>query len=225
MLDSKTVLITGANGVLGKAAIRAAREHGAKKIIALDLKFDREQSSDLIDQFEVDLLDGAAVAKLIQGAETIDAVLNIAGGFRMGAKVHELEAAEWDQMFSMNVQTLRNVVAATLPSMLAQRSGAIVNVGALGAREGQADMSAYVASKSVVMKLTESLAKEARAHGIHVNAVLPSIIDTPTNRSDMPDADFELWVSPKDLANTMCFLASDLAGAINGALIPVNGGL
>ena len=89
--------------------------------------------------------------------------------------------------------------------------------------KGQAGMSAYVASKSVVLRITESLSAEVRDHGVNVNAVLPSIIDTPANRAAMPKADPLRWVSPDDLANVICFLGSDAARAIHGALVPVTG--
>jgi len=84
-------------------------------------------------------------------------------------------------------------------------------------------MGAYVAAKSTVMRVTEGLGKELRKKGINVNAILPSMIDTPTNRKDMPDADFSKWVPPSELAEVMCFLASDRARAVHGALIPVAG--
>jgi NAD(P)-dependent dehydrogenase (short-subunit alcohol dehydrogenase family) len=84
-------------------------------------------------------------------------------------------------------------------------------------------MGAYLASKSVVMRLTESLSEEVKGHGINVNAVLPSVINTARNRQEMPDADFSLWVDPEDLGQVVCFLGSDAAKAIHGALIPVNG--
>ena len=96
-------------------------------------------------------------------------------------------------------------------------------IGALAAREGQANMGAYIAAKSTVMRLTETLAKELRESGINVNAVLPSIIDTPANRAAMADADFGRWVDPQDLAEAICFLGSERARAIHGALLPVAG--
>ena len=125
-------------------------------------------------------------------------------------------------MFRINVETLRNAIIAAAP-VLKQQRGAIVNVGALGAVSGQAAMSAYGCAKSSVMRLTESLSEEMKAAGVNVNAVLPSIIDTPPNREGMPDADFAEWVSPEQLAEVMCFLASDAASAVHGALLPVKG--
>jgi NAD(P)-dependent dehydrogenase (short-subunit alcohol dehydrogenase family) len=126
-------------------------------------------------------------------------------------------------MFSMNVATARNMCAAVVPKMLAESCGTIVNVGAMSAREGQGNMGAYCVAKSAVMRLTESLSKELREQRINVNAVLPSIIDTPTNRADMPDAEHSKWVDPNDLAEVICFLGSDAARAIHGALVPVVG--
>ncbi len=90
--------------------------------------------------------------------------------------------------------------------MLEQQGGRIVNVGAYGAREGQGLMGAYCASKSVVIRLTETLAEGLKEKNINVNAVLPTIIDTPANRGAMPDADPATWVAPADLTNVICFL-------------------
>ena len=103
------------------------------------------------------------------------------------------------------------------------RQSTIINVGALGALRGAANMGAYTAAKSTVMRLTEALSDEIKPRGVNVNAVLPSLIDTPRNRADMPDADFATWVDPRDLASVICFLASDGAKAVHGALIPVSG--
>ena len=121
------------------------------------------------------------------------------------------------------MQNLINVIEAVVPKMQARGRGAIVNVGAMSAREGQANMGAYISAKSTIMRLTESMAKELKHEGINVNAVLPNIIDTPANRAGMPDQDFKSWVSPESLANVMCFLASDSAAAVHGALVPVSG--
>lgn len=220
MLKNKRVVVTGANGALGRAVVDAAAEACAE-IVGIDLEF--ETPRDGVHCITADLTDTAAARAALSEAGAIDALLNIAGGFTMGPAVHETGDDDWDRMFGLNVTTLRNTVAATVPGMLERGRGSIVNVGALGAREGQAAMGAYCAAKSAVMRLTESLSAELRAEGINVNAVLPSIIDTPANRADMPDADFGKWVAPADLANVICFLASDAARAVHGALVPVRG--
>jgi NAD(P)-dependent dehydrogenase (short-subunit alcohol dehydrogenase family) len=110
-----------------------------------------------------------------------------------------------------------------LPYLLRGKSGSIVNVGAMGAIKAASGMGAYAASKAGVLKLTEALADELKDHGITVNAVLPSILDTPPNRADMPDADFTRWVSPRALAEVIAFLVSDAARAVSGAALPVAG--
>ena len=156
-----------------------------------------------------------------RGFRRIDALANVAGGFTMGEAVHETTDATWKFMFDLNVHTMLNMVRATVPVMLAQHSGAIVNIGARAGLRGAGRMGAYCAAKSVVIRLTESLADELKGQGINVNCVLPSIIDTARNRSDMPDADFSRWVAPADLARTIAFLASDQAHAIHGAALPV----
>ncbi len=222
-LTAKTVVITGANGGLGKVVADKARSLGAK-LVLLDVIFSPEQlldSTEDVRRFVVDLTSTELTQACFAKIGHYDAIFNLAGGFTMGPAVHETTDVEWDFLFKMNVTTLHNVVRAAVPQMIAQGRGAIVNVGALGALKGIGNMGAYCASKSVVMRLTESMAEELKHKGINVNAVLPSLIDTPRNRADMPDADFSKWLAPEDLANVICFLASDAARAVHGALIPV----
>lgn len=221
-LTGKRVLITGANGALGSAVMAQARAAGADTI-GVDLDFDEHRAAQPGRWVRADLTDTAAVLRCFDELGEFDALFNVAGGFAMGNTAYAEASPEWDLMFRLNVETMRNAVRASVPMMIRRGGGSIVNVGALSAREGQANMSAYCASKSTVMRLTESLARELRAHGINVNAVLPSILDTPRNRADMPDADFSLWVQPIDLASVICFLGSDAARAVHGALIPVTG--
>lgn len=221
MLNNQHVVITGAAGTLGKAAAERARHYGAR-VTGLDI-----QQGDALPHtdhyYQLDLLDRDATRACFNQLGHVDALFNIAGGFAMGDDAADPASEQWQQMFSLNVDTLRNATMAVVPLMQAKGGGAIVNIGALGALSGQAAMSAYCCAKGTVMKLTESLAEELRARHINVNAVLPSIIDTPPNREGMPDADFDSWVSPDDLAGVICFLASPGARAIHGALIPVRG--
>jgi len=223
-LAGRTVLITGANGALGRAVADRAGALGASLVLA-----SRSFNGYLLDHhpkarlLTLDLAEPGALASALGGTGRIDALFNLAGGFAMGESVYDPQGKDWDAMFRINVATLRNSLQAVIPRMIAQRRGAVVNVGALSALKGAAAMSAYVASKSVVLRLTESLSAEVREHGINVNAVLPSILDTPSNRAAMPDADPTRWVAPADLAAVICFLGSDAACAIHGALIPVAG--
>lgn len=224
-LSGKTVVITGANGGLGKTVAAKAQSLGAS-LALLDIAFpaaELEKREPNVARFAVDLTDTEATRACFEQIGRFDVLLNLAGGFDMGPAVHEITDQQWDFLFKMNVTTLHNTVRAAVPKLTAQGRGAIVNVGALGALKGQGNMGAYCASKSVVMRLTESLSAELRDKGINVNAVLPSIIDTPRNRADMPDADFSKWVTPEQLANVICFLASDAASAVHGVLLPVSG--
>lgn len=219
MLNGKVIVVTGANGALGRAVVEVATSYGAT-VIGFDLVF---ASGGGEQEIIVDLVDIGAVKTAVDNLDRIDGLFNIAGGFAMGPAVHETQASEWEAMFAMNFATTRNMCEAVTPKMLGQGGGKIVNVGALSATEGQGNMGAYCVSKSAVMRLTESMAKELRHQGINVNAVLPNIIDTPTNRADMPDANHAQWVSPTALGQIICFLGSDAAKALNGTLIPVVG--
>ncbi len=219
-LTNKRVLITGAAGVLGQALAAKSVGLGAA-VVLLDVVADF--SSTLGETHCVDLTDSGAVRDCMAAVGDFDAVCNIAGGFDMGPLVHEIDDGHWDAMFDINVNTLRNMLRATLPRLVERGRGSVVNVGALGALSGQAAMGAYTAAKSVVMRLTEAASQEVRCKGVNVNAVLPSLIDTPRNREDMPNANHANWVSPDNLANVICFLASDAAVDVHGALVPVSG--
>lgn len=101
--------------------------------------------------------------------------------------------------------------------------GKIINVSARAGLKGEAGLSAYCVSKGGVRTLTESLAAEVMDSGVNVNAIMPSIMDTPANREAMPDEEHDRWVAPVDVAKVICFLSSDDAAVINGAAIPVYG--
>ncbi|HET6545127.1 MAG TPA: SDR family oxidoreductase, partial [Rhodanobacteraceae bacterium] len=129
----------------------------------------------------------------------------------------------WDLLYRVNLRTAAAASKAALTHLRAGGGGRIVNIGAGAADKAGAGMGAYAASKAGVARLTEALAEELKDDHVTVNAVLPSIIDTPPNRADMPNADFARWVKPEQLADLILFLLSDRAQAITGALIPVRG--
>ena len=221
MLENLRVVITGVCGSLGQATAEKARQSGAH-VIGLDI-VDTDSAANTDEYRQVDLMNRNATLACFSSLGKVDVLVNIAGGFAMGEDAFATSSEQWDWMFRINVDTMRNATMGAVPLLQAQGGGAIVNIGALGALSGQAAMSAYCCAKSSVMKLTESLSAELRHQGINVNAVLPSIIDTPPNRQGMPDADFSQWVTPAQLADVICFLASDAASAMHGALIPVRG--
>lgn len=221
--SGKTVLITGASGNLGRAVAAAFGRAGAN-LLLLDRHGGQQQDARTLG-VAVDLLDGAqarqAVEQGIKHFGGIDAACNLAGGFAYGPAVHESSDEDWDRLIGLNARTVLNVTRAVAPHFISRGGGKIVNVGANSAAKGLAMMGAYTATKAMVMRITEASSAELRDHGINVNAVLPSIIDTPENRKDMPDAEFDRWVSPEALADVIVFLCSDAARAVHGALLPV----
>jgi len=222
----RTVILTGAAGNLGRAVANAFAEAG-ENLVLLDLKPGALPSSDRQLYVATNLLDAqsvqSAVDQALQRFKRIDVLCNIAGGFRMGSPVHETSDKDWNFLLDINARTLLNMSRAVVPVMLKAGGGKIVNIGAFAAQKGAAQMGAYVASKSAVIRLTESMAAELREKNINVNCVLPTIIDTPENRAAMPKADPKRWVAPEDLARVIVFLASDAARAIHGAALPVTG--
>ena len=230
-MPTETAIVTGAAGNLGRAVAAAFAARGANLALLdrdrahLDAAFGGESDRRML--VAADLLDAAAVeaaaAAVVARFGGIDALCNIAGGFRMGTPVHATSDADWNFLFDLNVRTVLHTARAVVPRMLAAGQGRIVNVGAFAAQKGVAGMGAYVAAKSAVIRLTETMAAELRERNVNVNCVLPTIIDTPENRAAMPDADPARWVAPEDLANVIAFLASDAARAIHGAAVPVTG--
>jgi NAD(P)-dependent dehydrogenase (short-subunit alcohol dehydrogenase family) len=229
--SASTVVVTGASGNLGRAVAAGFASRGANLVLiasrreSLASAFGSEDATrlfapaDLRERAEVD----AAVRAAVERFGRIDVLCNIAGGFRMGAPVHETPDADWDFLFEINVRSVLNMVRAVVPHMLAAGRGRIINVGAHAALKGVAGMGAYCAAKSAVIRITEAMAAELREKNVNVNCVLPTIIDTPENRAAMPVADPARWVSPADLARVFLFLASDEARAIHGAAISVSG--
>ena len=224
-----TIMVTGATGNLGRAVAKAFAENGANLVLighrreALTSAFGGEDAKrmfapvDLLDQRRI----AAAMRFAIERFGRIDVLCNVAGGFSMGAPVHATSDEDWYSMFDVNVRTLLNCVRVVVPHMIDRGGGKIVNVGAASAQKGAANMGAYCAAKSAVIRITESMAAELRDKNINVNCVLPTIIDTPQNRTAMPGTDPARWVAPEDLAKVIVFLASGDARAIHGAAVSV----
>lgn len=234
-MSERRVIVTGGAGALGKAV----RDHfvaAGDKVAVIDVSDeildnvfpDRDErhlylACDLTDR---DSCVSAAEA-VVSAWGGIDVLCNIAGGFMMGEKVHETTDKTWNFLFELNTRSVMHMVSAVVPSMLGSATnpgcGKIVNVAAKAGLVGDALMGPYSASKAAVHRLTESMAQELREDGINVNCVMPSIMDTPRNRADMPSADHSKWPSTDDIAKVVGFLASDDAGVVHGAAVPVTG--
>jgi len=222
-MQGKTIVVTGAFGALGRAVAGVAAARGAK-VAMLDVAVPPVNPVAGAIAIAVDLTDAdattAAMREVHDKTGRIDALLNIAGGF-VWQTVADGDANAWDKMFMLNLKTALTASKAALPFLL-EAHGAIVNIGANAALNAGAGMGAYTASKAAVHKLTESMAQELKGK-VRVNAVLPSTLDTPLNRKDMPNVDPSIWVKPEDLAKVLLFLSSDDARDITGALLPVMG--
>ncbi|MDO6414574.1 SDR family oxidoreductase [Sphingomonas sp. BIUV-7] len=210
------VIVTGGLGAWGRAVCQTLGAKGFD-VAVVDLA-PAPEGGDAPIFGGVDLAEETAVADAFRQAVArlggLDGVVNIAGGF-VWETVAEGSIETWDRMFRMNLRTAAVSSRAALAYL--STGGAIVNVGAAAAANVATGMAPYAASKAGVMALTEGLADEVRAKGIRVNAVLPTIIDTPTNRQDMPDADTSGWVKPASAANVIAFLLSDESASITGA--------
>jgi len=216
--NGKRVVVTGAAGVVGRAVADAFHQANAE-VTGIDIV----EANPSYPCIVADLMDPDDARRAADEVGHIDVLANIAGGFTMGETVAETSDETWDFMFNLNARTVLNMVRAVVPGMRDRGAGRIVNIGARAGLRGAGAMGAYCASKSVVLRLTETLADELKAEGINVNCILPSIVDTPRNREDMSKADFSKWVRPEEIASVVMFLASDAAGAIHGASIPVEG--
>lgn len=231
-MNNRVVVVTGAFGTLGRAVVARAFELEAR-VARIDIgtrgpeAIDTAASDRILDLEGVDLADSIAARSAMERIAGhfggVDVLINVAGGFAWET-VGGGDLATWDRLYTINLRTAVSACMAALPYLERSSSGAIVNVGAGAAVKAGLGMAAYAASKAGIAKLTESLAEEFKGR-VTVNAVLPSIIDTPVNRADMPDADFSKWVSPAALADTMLYLAAGRSRAITGALLPVAGGV
>jgi NAD(P)-dependent dehydrogenase (short-subunit alcohol dehydrogenase family) len=175
----------------------------------------------------VDITDATSVKKaiddIVEEFGRIDVLLNVAGGYRAGSPIHESDLSDWDFMIALNARSVFLTSKEVVPHMIRQGRGKIINIGARPGLKGVAGAAAYSASKSAVIRLTESLAAEVRSKGINVNCILPGTMDTPENRKAMPKAKHETWVPLEAVVDVIMFLASDAARAIHGAALPVYG--
>lgn len=221
-LKDKVVVIVGGSGALGQTVTPACVKAGAQVITAdrhlpeSQVTGWRSMKADVSDEADVQRL----VNEVIRTDGRIDVLINLVGGFAMG-RVEETDAALWQRMLTMNVTAAFLLSKAVIPHMAKQGAGRILHVAAWAAVEPFPGAAAYIVAKSSLLALIKVSALELKGSGVTVNGVLPNTIDTPANRASMPEVDPSTWTKPESIANTLLFLASEEAGQINGAAVPV----
>ncbi len=232
--EQQRVLVAGGTGGLGRAVSLAFLQAGATVVVTYreQKEFDalsREAGAlaSRLGGHIIDVTDEAAVMQFVAtiGGQRgpLDAMVNTVGGYAGGVNLWEMQGGVLERMLSLNLRAGYALARAVIPAMLERRRGAIVNIAAKAAVEHAAGAAAYAASKAAALALFDSLAAEVKGKGVRINTILPSIIDTPANRSAMPRADFAAWPKPRDIARVILFLCSDDAKVIHGASIPVYG--
>lgn len=223
----RTVVVTGAFGILGTAVTCRLHELGATVITVDAHEAPRDGwAAAGLDRIDVhggiDLRDEGPVNALYAAIDAPFASIHIAGGF-LFAPLQDTSQADFQNMMQMNARTCFLCCKAAAARMSA--GGRIVNVAARPGVEPRtgANMSAYASSKAAVAALTEALGEELATDGILVNAVAPSILDTPQNRADMPDANYADWPTVEQVAETIAFLASPANTVTRSAVVPVYG--
>ena len=235
-LQEKVAVVTGATGALGRVVTKTLLQHGTHVVATFRKQKQQEELHAFVGEqvrklktVEVDVTDENSVHRLMQETMKehgrIDILLNIVGAYTGGAEVSEIKVSDWDFMMNVNLKSAFLCSKAALSYMIKQNYGKIINVSARSAVEKRYRIKncAYAVSKAGVLVLTETIAEEAKKYDINVNCILPSTIDTPANRQNMPEADFTKWVKPEDIAKVILFLVSDEAKMTSGAAVPVYG--
>lgn len=218
------VIVTGAAGALGHAVVAEFRSRG-REVVALDRageRLDALGGQDGVHAVAADLSSRAAVREAFAAIPVAcDALVGLAGGFTPGS-LADVDEEVLDSLWRSNFGSALWTAQAAAPLFAARGGGAIVTVGSKTAVQGPAPV-AHATSKAAVVRLTELLAEELRGQRIRVNAVLPSVIDTPANRSWMSEELAARAVAPAAIAKVIAFLCSPDAEPISGALVPVYG--
>ena len=226
----RTVLVTGGTGGLGSAVTRVLLDDGWRVVVPVydEAEAGRLEAHERLELERADLFvpdsAGHVVGLAAGDADApLRAVVNLVGGFRSGARVHQTPIEDFEEQFRLNLRPTYLVCAAALPHLLAAGGGAVVCVSTRGALRPFPGAAGYVTSKAAVLTFVEALAEEYRHDGVRANAILPSIIDTPANRRAMPDADHRTWPTPEEVARVVRFLCAEDSAVVSGARVPVYG--
>lgn len=226
----RTALVTGGTGGLGTAVTGKLLEDGWRVVVPwiAERELERLAAHPNLELIQADLFDPDSVVEIARlaggNAEApLGAVANLVGGFAMGGKVHETPIDEFDKLMRLNLRPTYLVTQAALPYLIDAGGGSIVAVSTKAAFAPFSGAAGYITSKAAVWALVSALAVEYGDAGIRVNAILPSVIDTPGNRASQPDSSRKGWVAPADIAEVIAFLFGDAGAAITGAQVPVPG--
>lgn len=232
-MTGHVAIVTGGSGALGQSVVLRFLQDGASVAVPWLVPEEWESLQSRVDKGQLGRLHGirvdvvadqgalaAFVTDVLARYNGLDILVNTVGGFA-GGDLASTSLAEWRRMIDLNLTSTVIGCRAVLPAMRAARRGRIVNVASRAVVPPAGGFIAYTVGKSAVIALTQALAQEERPHGIAVNAVLPSTMDTPANRHAMPDADRSGWVSTEAVADVIAYLASPAAGAVSGACIAV----
>jgi NAD(P)-dependent dehydrogenase (short-subunit alcohol dehydrogenase family) len=225
-----TVIVTGGTGGLGHAVTERFLDDGWRVVVpwVAEHELERLERRDTLELIQADLFDEqsvASVVKLAAQAETrpLRAVVNLVGGFSEGGRIHETPIADFEAQLRLNLRPTYLATAAALPTLIAQGGGSVVCVSTRAALRPFPGASGYITAKAAVLAFVDAAAVEYKKDGVRVNAVLPSIVDTPANRDANPDGTFDNWVQPQEIAEVIAFLCSDAAAVTSGAHVPVYG--
>jgi NAD(P)-dependent dehydrogenase (short-subunit alcohol dehydrogenase family) len=228
----KVALVAGGTGALGAAVATAFLDMGARVVVTYRQRqeFDALRAganTAHLSGVAADVTDAAAdlvlVEKLAAEHGRLDILVNAVGGFAGGKKVWQEDPATYERMMALNLQSGFALSRAALPVMIRQKRGWIVNIASRAGYGHSPGAALYAASKAAALVFFDSLADEVKPYAINVNSVVPSIFDTPANRSAMPSAEFARWPKPEEIARVILFLCSAEARLIHGAAIPVYG--
>jgi NAD(P)-dependent dehydrogenase (short-subunit alcohol dehydrogenase family) len=223
---ARSVVVTGGTGGLGVAVTRAFLDEGRRVVVpwVAERELERVQEHERLSLVQADLMDPAQAEAVVAAAgDELGALVNLVGGFAAGGRVHETPFDEFDEQLRLNLRPTYLMSAAALPRLLAAGGGSIVCVSSRAGVRPFPGAAGYITAKAAVLAFVDALHAEYRNDGVRANAILPSTIDTPANRRSMPDADFDTWVKPDEIARVVRFLCSDDAAVTSGGHIPVYG--
>jgi NAD(P)-dependent dehydrogenase (short-subunit alcohol dehydrogenase family) len=226
----RSAIVTGGTGGLGSAVVGRLLDDGWRVVVPwiVERELERISARDGLELVQADLFDAGAVENVValgagDGGAPLRGVVNLVGGFAMGGRVHETPIEEFETQFRLNMRPTYLVTAAVVPHMLSGGGGSIVCVGTRAALQPFRGAAGYISSKAAVIAFAQAVAAEYKNDGIRCNVILPSVIDTPANRSSMPNADHDRWVQPAEIAGVIASLLSDDTSPTSGAAIPVYG--